>query len=66
VIPTVDEHGDVVRGEHLDGRLPRRLGQAVGIMADEQWTDDVLIATVVADCLADAGEALIVEGCVNR
>jgi hypothetical protein len=35
-VARVDEHVDVVGREHLDGRVPRGLGQRVGVAPDEQ------------------------------
>ena len=40
----VDEHGDVVGGEHLERARPRRLGQGVGVAAEEQRAVDALRA----------------------
>ena len=57
----VDEHGDVVGDEHLERARPRRLGEAVGVAADEQWSVVALLAAVVADRLGRGEDVCLVE-----
>ena len=54
-------HGDVVGGEHLERAAKRRLGQRVGVDADEQRSVDALAATVAADRLGDGEDVPFVE-----
>ena len=43
-VAVVDQHGHVVGGQHLERGRPRRLGQPVGVAADEQRAVVALLA----------------------
>ena len=57
---------DVVGGEHLQRGGPRRLGQRVGVAADEQRPVDALRGPVLADRLGGRQDVRLVEGAASR
>ena len=57
----VDQHGDTVGGEHLEGADPRRLRQGVGVPAEEQRPVDALLGAVLADRLRGGEDVSLVE-----
>ena len=57
----VDQHRHVVGREHLERRRPRRLGQPVGVAADEQRAVVPLLLAVVADRLRGRQDVRLVE-----
>ena len=64
-VPVVDEHRHVVGGEDLQSRRPGRLGEAVGVAAQEQRTGDAGRAAVLADRLAGCRDVVLVERVSN-
>ena len=62
----VDEHGDVVGDEHLEGRGPRRLGQPVGVATEEERPVEALRLPVVDDRLRRREDVVLVERRVER
>ena len=60
-VAVVDEHGHVVGGEHLERGGPGRLGEPVGVAADEQRSVVPLLAAVVADRLGGGQDVGLVE-----
>ena len=60
-VAVVDEHGHVVGDEHLERGGPRRLGEPVGVAADEQRPVVPLLAAVVADRLRRRQDVGLVE-----
>jgi hypothetical protein len=57
----VDEDRHVVGGEHLEGRGPRRLGEGVGVPAEEERAVEALLAPVVHDRLGGGEDVVLVE-----
>ena len=57
----VDQHRHVVGREYLERRRPRRLGQPVGVAADEQRAVVALLLAVVADRLRGRQDVRLVE-----
>ena len=57
----VDHHVHAVGGQHLEDRAEGRLGQRVGVAAEEQRAVDALRRAVVADGLADRQDVRLVE-----
>ena len=62
----VDHHLDAVGGEHLERARQRRLGQRMGVDADEQRPVDAGLVPMVADRLADRQDMRLVEGVIER
>ena len=62
----VDHDLDAVGGKHLDGAGQRRLGQRVGIDADEQRAGQAAGAAVIADRLRRGQDMVFVEGIPER
>ena len=62
----VDHHLDAVGREHFQRARQRRLGQRMGVDADEQRTVDAGGLAMVADRLADREDMVLVEGVVER
>ena len=60
-VAVVDQHGDVVGGQHLERGGPRRLGERVRVAADEERAVVALLAAVVADRLRRRGDVGVVE-----
>jgi hypothetical protein len=60
-VAVVDEDGDVVGDEDLEGGGPRRLGQRVGVATDEERAVVALLLAVVADRLGGRGDVHLVE-----
>ena len=60
-VAVVDQHRHVVGGQHLQRRRPRRLGEAVGVAAEEQRAVVALLAAVVADRLRGGEDVGLVE-----
>ena len=58
----VDPDVDAVRDEDLEGGLEGRLGQRVGVAADEQRAVRALRRAVPADRLGDGHDVRLVEG----
>jgi hypothetical protein len=52
---------DVVRGEDLEGGAPRRLGERVGVLADEERTRDAGLRAPLDRRLHDGGDVRLVE-----
>ena len=61
----VDQHGHVVGGEHLERGGPGRLGEGVGVPADEQRAVVPLLGPVLADGLGGGQDVRLVEGGVE-
>ena len=61
-VVVVDEHGDVVGGEHLQRRRPSRLGQGMRVASDEQRPVEAAPAPVVDDGLGGGQDVVLVEG----
>ena len=62
----VDHDLDAVGRKHLDRARQRRLGQRVGIDADEQRTVQAGFAAIVADRLRGREDMILVEGVFQR
>ena len=62
----VDHDVDAVGGKHFHRARQRRLGQRVGIDADEQRTGQAGLAAVVADRLRRRQDMIFVEGVFQR
>jgi hypothetical protein len=60
-VGVVDEHRHAVGGEHLQGGDPRRLGEGVGVRAEEERSVRALRGAVLADGLAGRGDVVLVE-----
>ncbi|MCU0282522.1 MAG: hypothetical protein MUD13_01275 [Candidatus Nanopelagicales bacterium] len=61
-VAAVDEHGHVVGGEHLEGGDPGRLGQAMGVLGQEQRPVGALLGAVLHDRLGRGQDVELVEG----
>ena len=61
-VAAVDADLHVVGGKHLEGRYPRRLGQAVGVLGDEQRAVGALHRPVLHDRLGRGQDVELVEG----
>ena len=57
----LDHHVHAVGSEHLDRRHQRRLGEGVGVHADEERAGRALARPVLADRLADGQDVILVE-----
>lgn len=57
----IDEHGHVIGGEHLDGGVPGRLRQRMGVGAEEERPVRAPARPVLADGLAGGGDVVLVE-----
>src|SRR5690606_2718466 len=64
-VGAVDEHGDPVGGEHLQGGDPSGLGQGVGVRAEVEGAVGALGGAVLADGLAGRGDVVVVEGALQ-
>jgi len=62
----VHQHAHVVGGQHLQRGDEGRLGQGVGVAADEQRAGDARPGPVVADRLRRGGDVVLVEGQPQR
>ena len=60
-VAVVDHHVDFVRRQHLERGRERRLGQRVGVDAEEERTIDALLAAIEADRLGDGQDVRLVE-----
>ncbi len=57
----IDHRGDTVAGQHLEGRGHGRLGQCVGVLAEEQRTVDALSRPILTDGLGGGCDVVFVE-----
>src|SRR6185312_9796762 len=62
----VDHHLDAVGAKYFQRAAKRRLGQRVGVDADEQRPVDAGALPVLAQRLADGENVRLVEGVVER
>ena len=61
----INQHRNVVGGQHLQRRHPGRFGQAVGVTADEQRAGGALRGPVLGDGLRGGQDVRFVEGAVQ-
>ena len=61
----IHQHRNIIGGQHLQRRNPGRLGQAVGVAAEEQRAVGALGGAVLGDGLGGGQDVGLVEGAVE-